>query len=65
MKIDVEECGVCEDCIDVCIEEAIQRKAYTVTIDSEKCTDCGECVDVCPVGAIFDEYDKILNQNLK
>ena len=55
MKIDVEECGVCEDCIDVCIEESIQRKAYTVTIDSEKCTDCGECVDVCPVGAIFDE----------
>jgi len=26
LKIDNEECGVCEDCIDVCPEEAIIKK---------------------------------------
>ena len=51
----MEECGVCEDCIDVCMEEAISRKAYTISIDPTKCDNCGECVDVCPVGAIYEE----------
>ena len=55
MKIDNEECGVCEDCIDVCPQEAITKKAFKVEIDEKKCDGCGECVDVCPVGAIFDE----------
>ena len=55
MKVDMEECGVCEDCIDVCMEEAIERRAYTIIIDSTKCDNCGECVDVCPVGAIYED----------
>lgn len=55
LKVDMEECGVCEDCIDVCVEEAITRKAYTIIIDPNKCDNCGECVDVCPVGAIYEE----------
>ena len=54
LKIDNEECGVCEDCIDVCPEEAI-KKAFKVEINENKCDDCGECVDICPVGAIYDE----------
>ena len=55
LKIDNEECGVCEDCIDICPEEAIIKKAFKVEIDVDKCNDCGECVDICPTGAIFDE----------
>ena len=55
LKIDNEECGVCEDCMDVCPEEAIIKKAFKVEINENKCDDCGECVDICPVGAIFDE----------
>ena len=70
LKIDNEECGVCEDCIDVCPEEAIIKKAFKVEINvppvlttssikveinENKCDDCGECVDICPVGAIYDE----------
>ena len=55
LKIDNAECGVCEDCIDVCPEEAIIKKAFKVEINENKCDDCGECVDICPVGAIFDE----------
>ncbi len=26
LQIDMEECGICEDCIDVCIEEAIKKR---------------------------------------
>lgn len=55
LKIDNEECRVCEDCIDVCPEEAIIKKAFKVEINENKCDDCGECVDICPVGAIYDE----------
>lgn len=55
LKIDNEECEVCEDCIDVCPEEAIIKKAFKVEINENKCDDCGECVDICPVGAIYDE----------
>ena len=55
LKVDMEECGVCEDCIDVCLEEAIERKAYTIIIDESKCNNCGECVDVCPVGALYED----------
>ena len=55
MIIYMEECGICEDCIDVCMEEAITKRAYKVIIDSDKCDSCGECVDVCPVGAIYEE----------
>ena len=29
----MEECGVCEDCIDVCMEEAISKKAFTGLIE--------------------------------
>ena len=46
LKIDNEECGVCEDCIDVCPEEAIIKKAFKVEINENKCDDCGECVDI-------------------
>ena len=48
MKVDMEECGVCEDCIDVCMEEAIERRAYTIIIDSEKCDNCGEMCRCLP-----------------
>ena len=59
MIIDMEECGICEDCIDVCMEDAITKKAYKVIIDPDKCDSCGECVDVCPVGAIYEEWSNM------
>ena len=59
MIIDMEECGICKDCIDVCMEEAITKKAYKVIIDPDKCDSCGECVDVCPVGAIYEEWSNM------
>lgn len=58
MKIDSEECGVCEDCIEVCPEGAIVKKAYKIIINNN-CTNCGECKDVCPVGAIYKDDEEI------
>lgn len=55
LQIDMGECGICEDCIDVCMEEAIKKKGYKIVIDHKKCDSCGECVDVCPVGAIYED----------
>ncbi len=55
MIIDMDECGVCEDCIDVCPNEAIKKKAYSIVINNDLCEDCEECVEVCPVGAIYKE----------
>ena len=55
LKVDMEECGVCEDCIDVCMEEAIEKKGFTIVNDTSKFDSCVECVDVCPVGAIYEE----------
>ena len=49
----MEECGICEDCIDVCMEEAITKKAYKVIIDNEKCDSCGECMNVYTIRAIY------------
>ncbi|MDL2246877.1 4Fe-4S binding protein [Methanobrevibacter sp. OttesenSCG-928-K11] len=54
MEINHEECGVCEDCIEVCPEGAIKKKGYKIVI-TDDCTDCGECIDICPVGAIYKE----------
>lgn len=51
----MEECGVCEDCIDVCPEKAIIKKAYIIEINPNKCEECEECILVCPVGAIYDD----------
>jgi len=51
--IDSDECGVCEDCIDVCPNEAIEKRAFKVIVHNELCDDCEECIEVCPTGAIY------------
>ena len=50
-----EECAVCEQCLEMCPEEAIIKKAFKVEITEDKCTFCYNCLDCCPVGAIYEE----------
>ena len=57
IKIDKDECAVCEDCVDVCPEGAIEKKVYNIVIHPDKCDKCGECIDVCAVGAIYDDEE--------
>lgn len=56
--IDNEECGVCEDCIDVCPSEAIEKQVFKMVIHPDKCDECEECIDVCPVGAIYNDENE-------
>ena len=55
IKIDYEECAVCEQCLEMCPEEEIIKKAFKVEITEDKCTFCYNCLDCCPVGAIYEE----------
>lgn len=56
MKIDQDECALCDDCIDICPRGLIKKKAYKIIIE-EGCDNCGECMEVCPVGAIYNEEE--------
>lgn len=49
-------CTGCNDCLDVCAENAISIVSkdgkFSIKIDRDKCTKCGKCVEVCFVGAL-------------
>ena len=47
------ECTQCEDCIDVCKENAIALKPdQQPHIAYQKCLYCGQCITICPSGTI-------------
>lgn len=47
------KCTGCEECADVCPEDAIEGKAgYIHMIDNDMCEKCGKCMDVCEEDAI-------------
>lgn len=52
VKVDVEKCTGCGDCVEECPLEAIEVKDEVAVVDEETCGDCGQCVDVCPSEAI-------------
>ena len=54
IRIDQDDCGVCEKCIPYCPKGLIEKKGYTMII-KDGCDDCGICLDACPLGAIYEE----------
>ncbi|MCC7554390.1 MAG: 4Fe-4S binding protein [Methanobacteriaceae archaeon] len=54
MKIDSDECALCDICLKFCPENAIIKKRFKIVI-TDDCTDCKKCLDICPVGAIHTE----------
>jgi NAD-dependent dihydropyrimidine dehydrogenase PreA subunit len=52
MKVDLEKCTGCGDCLEACTNQAISLYAGKAAIDPDTCLDCGACVEACPVGAI-------------
>ena len=57
IRIDHDDCGVCEKCIPYCPKGLIEKKGYTMVIH-DGCDNCGECIDECPLGAIYDDEEE-------
>ncbi len=53
-EITSEPCSMCEACVDVCKENAIDldRDGEIPKIDFQQCLICGQCAAVCPTGTI-------------
>lgn len=50
----VDKCVGCNECQDVCDEEAILGKKKLIhIIDQDECIQCGACINVCEEGAII------------
>ncbi|MGB5685081.1 MAG: ferredoxin family protein [Candidatus Electrothrix sp.] len=53
VKIDMEKCTNCRECVEVCPEEVFQLvNGIPVHVHSEKCIECDLCIDICPEDAI-------------
>ena len=48
VRLDLEKCKGCTNCIKHCPVEAIRVREGKAQIMEERCIDCGECVRVCP-----------------
>ena len=48
VRLDVDKCKGCTNCLKRCPTEAIRIRNNRATIIRECCIDCGECVRVCP-----------------
>lgn len=50
--------ATCQECVDVCTENAIFIKDGKPVINEELCTECGKCLSSCPVQAVAGIYPK-------
>lgn len=48
VRLDVEKCRGCTNCIRRCPTEAIRVRDGKARIIEDRCIDCGECIRVCP-----------------
>lgn len=62
VRLEVEKCRGCTNCIRHCPTEAIRVREGKARIIEERCIDCGECIRVCPNQAkiaVSDSPDKL------
>lgn len=58
IHIKSKHCIFCQECEDVCPEEAISNSGSWMIVDAEKCVGCGTCVDACPMDVIYLNADQ-------
>ena len=52
-------CSNCNECADICTNNAINRNGFILQIDMNWCDDCGSCMEICSEDAIsFLNIDK-------
>ena len=64
VKVDVDKCNGCEECIDKCFVSAIEMKDEKAVITGD-CKGCGRCYEMCPELAIkmdFPGEDEMIRQ---
>ncbi len=65
IRINQEECILCEACFDVCTRKLLSRKDDVIEVSQDTCSLCGHCKAVCPEEAIDiiglnpDEYEPV------
>lgn len=52
IKIDVQKCIGCRQCIKDCPEQNISLIQNKAQIQSQDCMKCGHCVAICPQNAV-------------
>ena len=53
IKVDVEKCTGCEECVNVCPVDVFEIKdEKSVPVNAEECIGCESCMEVCEQDAI-------------
>jgi ferredoxin len=65
MKYQIDEslCTGCGLCVNVCPVRAI-RLSDAAHIEIDRCTGCGACANICKKGAIIEEPDEMVQENV-
>ncbi len=56
VKVNIQKCNGCEECVKSCPFDAIEMKEGKAFIN-EYCQLCMTCINVCPEGAIYEETE--------
>ena len=52
VKIDLEKCEGCGECVDICPNEVLELKDEKAIVANDDCAGCESCVETCPEEAI-------------
>lgn len=52
LKIDKDQCTLCQACFSLCPEDIFQLEDNKLVIDNGQCVNCNSCTDVCSENAI-------------